>query len=194
MIDTILDYWFDYQNHPESLYNRGFWWEKNANTDSFIKNKFGKIREQAIIGDLNDWLNSPKGTLAYMILIDQFSRNIYRDTPQMFQYDELASAAAKHAIENEMDKQLSLTERVFLYLPFEHSENLNDQNFSVSLFEKLYEETQHNEKEIANNFLNFAKKHREIIEKFNRFPHRNKILSRETTPDEETYLRTYPGF
>lgn len=194
MIDNILDYWFDPQNHSTSLYDRGLWWEKNANTDNFIKNKFEKLRTLAIQGELNDWLNSPKGTLAYVILIDQFSRNMYRDTPQMFQYDELARTAAKQAIENGQDIKLSLTERVFLYLPFEHSEDLSDQNFSVSLFKKLHEKTPINEKEIANNFLTYAKKHQEIIQKFKRFPHRNKILSRTTTKEEEIYLKTNPGF
>jgi uncharacterized protein (DUF924 family) len=194
MIDEILNYWFDYHHHSEPLYDRQFWWDKNDKTDHFIKNKFGEIRKQAIKGELNHWLNSTKGKLAYVILIDQFSRNIYRNTPEMFENDELARAIIKKGIKNGDDKQLTLTERVFFYLPLEHSEDLNDQNQSILLFEKLYEDTPSHEKANALNFLNYAKQHRDVIRQFNRFPHRNVILKRESTPEELLYLKTHPGF
>lgn len=194
MIDEILNYWFDYYNHSEPLYNRELWWEKNDKTDYFIKNKFDEIRKKAIKGELDHWLNSSRGMLAYVILIDQFSRNIYRNTPEMFQNDELARTVVRKGIRNGDDKKLTLTERVFFYLPLEHSEDLNDQSQSILLFEKLYDETPNNEKSIAENFLNYAKQHQKIISKFKRFPHRNKILKRESTLEEILYLEIHPGF
>lgn len=98
MIDEILNYWFDYHHHSEPLYDRQLWWDKNDKTDHFIKNTFGEIRKQAIKGELDHWFNSTKGTLAYVILIDQFSRNIYRNTPEMFENDELARTIIKQSI------------------------------------------------------------------------------------------------
>jgi uncharacterized protein (DUF924 family) len=193
-IQKILNYWFDYENQTASLYDRDIWWKKNEAIDDEIRKQFLPLRKKAIEGELNNWLNTSKGTLAYVILIDQFSRNMFRNSAQMYQYDELALKASKMAIKNGIDKKLSLIERVFLYLPLEHSENQNDQNQSVALFENLYEQTPNETKELAGKYLRYATEHQDIINKFNRFPHRNKILSRESSALEIDYLQSHPGY
>lgn len=116
MIETILKFWFDPDNNQQPLYNRAKWWQKSDKTDQFIINKFSDIRMQATQGALDHWLETPKGTLAYIILIDQFSRNIFRDTSAMYEYDNLALHAAKVAVGQEHDKSLSLTHRVYIYI------------------------------------------------------------------------------
>ncbi|MCS5707796.1 DUF924 domain-containing protein [Candidatus Berkiella cookevillensis] len=193
-MDEILNFWFDYEHEKAPIYNRKIWWVKDQKVDNILREKFGLLREKAIKGELDDCLELPKGTLAYIILIDQFSRNLFRDTPKMFEYDALALSAAKRALKQGLDKTLTLTERVFMYLPLEHSENMNDQNESVALFEQLLNETPEQYKSIAALFLNYARDHRLIIEKFQRFPHRNKTLSRESTSAEIEFLASHPGY
>ena len=193
-VEEILVYWFDYANHPQSLYNCPLWWDKNLKVDQEIKERFGQLQQAAVKGQLNCWLNSPKGTLAYIILIDQFSRNIYRNTDEMYQYDYLALNAAQTAIKKKFHHYLSLTERQFLYMPFQHAEDLAAQTQSVTLFEKLVTDTPVAQKSIAESCLDCAKKHYEIIKKFTRFPHRNGILSRKNTSEEESFMKTHGGF
>ena len=193
-MDEILNFWFDYEHEKAPIYNRNLWWLKDEKIDNTIRKQFALRREQAIQGELNNWLKSSKGTLAYIILIDQFSRNLFRNTPHMFEHDTLALNAAKAAIEQGLDKKLTLTERVFIYLPFEHSENIDDQEKSVALYEKLFLETAAEYKNIAQIFLSYAEDHHQIIQKFQRFPHRNKILSRESTRAEIEFLESHPGY
>lgn len=193
-IQKVLQFWFDANHHSEPLYNRDIWWAKDQKWDTEIREQFGQLRRQAIQGDLKHWLNTPQGTLAYIILIDQFSRNMYRDKPAMYQYDGLALKAAKLAIEKKYDEALTLTQRVFMYLPLEHAENLQAQEQSLSLFKQLYKDTPEGYKDIAQNYLNYAIAHHEIISKFNRFPHRNKILDRESSPEEIAFLKEHKGF
>lgn len=194
MIDKVVLNWFEYENNPKILFNRDIWWTKNKEVDDTIRTQYQDLSEEAVQGKLDQWLESPLGALAFIILIDQFSRNMHRDSPKMYENDYLALTAAKEAISRGYDKRLNLTERVFLYLPLEHSENLEDQNQSVALFEQLYQDTPSELKPIAQNYLNFAKAHQKVIKEFNRFPTRNKILSRESTPQEKAYLKTNPAF
>lgn len=191
---AILDFWFDYSNHPEPFYNRAQWWEKNATFDNLIREKFADTRKQAINGELDDWLQTPKGTLAYIILIDQFSRNLFRGSKEMYQYDYLALNAAKRAIEQGFDKSLSFIERVFIYLPFEHSEQIEDQKESVKLFSQLAKEVPSEFKPQAEQYLSYAKDHFDVIDQFQRFPHRNTILGRTTTEEEAKFLEKHPGY
>jgi uncharacterized protein (DUF924 family) len=194
MINEILTFWFDYENNPKALYNRAIWWEKSSQTDNNIRQNFEKLTQQATSGELTSWLESAKGTLAYIILIDQFSRNLYRDTPQMYTHDSLALDAAKMAIAKGFDKELTLTERIFIYLPFEHSEDLNEQETCLTMYQQLIDDAPEESKQTALELLGFAKAHYDIIEKFNRFPHRNKILSRDSTADEIEFMKTHSGF
>lgn len=193
-IQKVLDNWFEYDHNHAPLFENEMWWVKNKEVDDTIRFQYKDLYHQAITGGLTDWLETPRGTLAYVILIDQFSRNMFRDSPKAYQHDELALKVAKDAIQKGVDKQLKLTERVFLYLPLEHSENIDDQNQSVALFEQLYKETPEAQKLLAAKFLKYAKEHQKIIAEFGRFPHRNKILSRKSTPQEQAFLKTHPGF
>lgn len=193
-IETVLDFWFDYANHAQPLYERAVWWEKNPEFDEIIRQHFLNLREDAIQGKLDGWLNTPRGTLAYIVLVDQFSRHLFRDTPQMYQYDHLALNAAMLAVSRKFDQSLSLNERVFLYMPFEHSEELKYQKQSLKLFKRLLKETPLELKPIAEKHLRYANEHYEIIEKFHRFPHRNIILGRTSTPTEVTFLQTHQGW
>jgi len=194
MKEEILDFWFDYQHHSQPLYDRDVWWQKNEAFDAEIRKRFLKIREEAVQGKLNQWRETPKGTLAYVILLDQFSRNAFRNTAEMYQYDHLALAAAKEALHKEFDQLLSFTERVFLYMPFEHSENKEDQEKSVALFMALHEQVPEEAKALAAQYLSYAKDHYDIVARFHRFPHRNKLLGRVTTPEEAAFLEMHSGY
>lgn len=194
MVNEILTFWFDYQSNPQDIFNRALWWQKDKQTDEMIEKRFASRREEAIHGKLDDWLEEPKSLLAYIILIDQFSINLKRNTPEMFEHDELGIKAAKKAVDKQFDQSLKLVERVFVYLPFEHSENLSHQKKSVSLFEQLVKDTPQEHQPIAKSFLDYAKDHHDIIEKFGRFPHRNPILGRESTAEELTFMQSHGGF
>lgn len=193
-IMKVLDNWFEYDHNHVPLFENEVWWVKSKEVDDTIRFQYKDLHKQAIQGGLKDWLDTPRGTLAYVILIDQFSRNMYRNSPKAYAYDQLALTVAKDAIKKGEDQKLSLTERVFLYMPLEHSENVDDQNQSVALFEKLYQDTPKDYQPLAAKFLKYAKEHQKIIQQFNRFPHRNKVLSRKSTPEEVAFLKVHPGF
>jgi len=193
-IQKVLDNWFEYDHNHAPLFENEVWWIKNKEVDETIRYQYKDLYKEAMKGGLKDWLETPKGTLAYVILLDQFPRNMFRNSAKAYQSDRMALKVAKEAINNGVDKKLSLTERVFLYMPLEHSENIDDQNQSVALFEKLYEETPKEYQPLAAKFLKYAKEHQQIIQQFNRFPHRNKVLSRKSTPAEVAFLKTHKGF
>lgn len=193
-IMKVLDNWFEYDHNHAPLFENEVWWVKNKEVDDTIRFQYKELHQQAIQGGLKEWLDTPRGTLAYVILIDQFSRNMYRNSPKAYAYDHLALKVAKDAIKKGEDQKLSLTERVFLYMPLEHSENKDDQNQSVALFEKLYQDTPKDYQPLAAKYLKYAKEHQKIIQQFNRFPHRNKVLSRKSTPEELAFLKAHPGF
>ncbi len=194
MIDKVVLNWFEYENNPKLLFNRDIWWMKNKEIDDTITFQYKDLRMDAINGKLNQWFESPLGALAYVILIDQFSRNMFRNSPKAFEYDYLALKGAKEAISRGYDKRLLLTERVFLYMPLQHSENIDDQNQSVALFEQLSKDTPNELKATAQTYLDYAKEHQKVIKEFGRFPQRNKILSRKSTPAELEYLKSNPRF
>jgi len=194
MIDTILNFWFDPNNYSQPLYNRMQWWQKSNTQDQYIKNNFADIRIQAIKGKLNHWLGTPKGILAYIVLIDQFSRNIFRGTAAMYEFDHLALQAAKMAVDKQHDQALSLTHRIFIYMPYEHSESILDQEQSLNLFSSIIKDAPEEGKGIANLPYEYAKEHYDVIKKFNRFPHRNIILFRNSSEDEIEFLKMHNGF
>jgi uncharacterized protein (DUF924 family) len=150
--------------------------------DEQIKQRFSAIHNQAIRCELFDWRMAAKGRLAEIIILDQFSRNIFRDTPQAFANDSLALALAQEALAVDADKALSPTERSFLYMPFMHSESAEIHKVAVMLFSAPGME----------NNLDFELRHQTIINRFGRYPHRNKILGRESTPEEIEFLKQ-PG-
>jgi uncharacterized protein (DUF924 family) len=182
----ILHFWF---GHPDELNygkQKSFWFIKNPEIDEELKTRFLKNYQQAAAGDLDDWLNSPTTCLALIILLDQLPRNIFRETPAAFATDLKALAVAQHAIIQGYDRQFLPVQRWFFYLPFEHSENLAHQQQSVKLFQELSHDPE------SASAITYALQHLKIIERFGRFPHRNRILGRVSTPEEEEFLKQ-PG-
>ena len=176
--ERVLAFWFSDEVQP-------LWFAKNADFDQKIIEDFGKIHELAVSDKFSSWQSHIRGALSLIILLDQFSRNIYRDQKQAFAYDEKALLVSEHVINQGNDTLLDVKERVFLYIPFMHSELLSDQEKSVELYRSLGLEIN----------LKFAIEHRDIIARFGRFPHRNKILGRDSTDEEKLFLeKEHQGF
>ena len=150
------------------------WWKAGSEIDHRIKERFLKLWAEKRQLPVEDFLTDPLTALAGVILFDQFPRNMFRGHADQFATDHLALAIAKGAVDKGFDEELDPAERQFLYMPFQHSENLADQNRSVLLFTELGDREQ----------LDYAKKHHDVIERFGRFPHRNEILGRAPRPDE----------
>lgn len=192
--DDVLFYWIG--NEPDDgrlADQRGpLWWSKNATTDAEIRERFGSLVCAAGQGELDAWARTPRSRLALVILMDQFTRNIHRDTPDAFALDDRALAHALDGIEMEEDRDLRPIERVFLYMPLEHAEDVAMQECSVAMFEALRDEVPAAHKEPFDVFLDFAIRHRDVIARFGRFPHRNAILGRASTAEELAFLEQ-PG-
>lgn len=187
----ILDYWFnDVNENVEKLEERNaLWWAKNPETDQHILQHFSNLHQQAVQQQYQHWTRTPKGRLAAVILLDQFSRNMFRNDARAFAQDSQALNIALEGIERGEDQQLEPLERAFLYMPLEHAEDLSLQNRCIDLFEKLSNEAPHNLKDYLLFMLDYAKKHQKIIKQFGRFPHRNSILSRQSTEEEIEFLK-----
>jgi len=169
----ILNFWF-VETQPQQ------WFQVNEDFDQIIIDRFNDAYEKAASGAYDEWKSDSDGALALVILLDQFPRNMFRGTPKAFATDNKALIIAKYAISKGLDQVHSVQKKRFLYLPFEHSENMNDQRRCVELFEKI--------KDDAPMGYEYALRHLDVIDKYSRFPHRNKILSRDNTPEEEEYL------
>lgn len=189
-IDEILSFWFG-EGDPDDPANANMklWFQGGADLDQQIATRFGTRIEQAGLGALEDWKQSARGRLAWTLLLDQFTRNAYRGTPRMYIFDLLALQSSREAIAQGQDKELPFIQRAFLYLPLEHSEELHAQEECVSLYEALAQEARNHPLEGAlTGMLDFAERHAVVIRKYGRFPHRNEILSRVSTPEEEAFL------
>jgi uncharacterized protein (DUF924 family) len=175
MYTEILEFWFE-KIEPSQ------WWVKDENFDKRIRQGFLEIHRKAVACELYEWRKTSLGALAEIIVLDQFSRNMFREKPESFAYDSLALVLAQSAIACDFDAELPPEKRSFLYMPFMHSESLVIHSVADTLFTKLGNPST----------IKFEKKHRVIIEQFGRYPHRNKILGRISTPEEEVFLRQ-PG-
>ena len=164
---------------------RDFWFTKSDATDRLIAERFGLLVEQALVGERDDWANTPQGALALILVLDQFTRNMFRGTARAFAGDVRALAVAMRLADSGNDLTLLPPERWFAYMPFEHSERLIDQYESVRLFERLAADG-------LPGPLDWARRHFDVIQRFGRFPHRNAILGRASTPAELGYL-SQPG-
>ncbi len=184
--DEILAFWFGKPDEVDYRKPRKVWFIKNPEFDKEVRSRFLSDYEQAAAGQLDDWKATPQSCLALIILLDQFSRNMFRGQPQAFATDPQALSYAKYAVAQGFDKQLLPLQRWFIYLPFEHSENLADQHQCIELHSTLKDYP-----ECASG-IDYAYRHLKIIERFGRFPHRNQILGRETTPEEAEFLKQ-PG-
>ncbi|CAN5400154.1 DUF924 family protein [soil metagenome] len=193
-IASIHSYWFGSEVDDILVAQRQskLWWSKDRDTDHEIRNRFESTVTSAAEGGLSEWAESPRGLLALLLLTDQFPRNIYRGMPEAFAFDSLAQQWSKSGLASGMDRKLRPIERVFFYLPLEHSELLADQEHSVQLFTQLYQDVAEDHMDTFRGFLMFALRHRRVIERFGRFPHRNQILGRISTPEEVEFLKE-PG-
>ena len=191
---TLLEFWFGNKESDAEVIEEksSLWWDKNEKTDAYISKHYSDLLSRSVRGELNDWVNEPRGHLALIILMDQFSRNIYRDTARSFSQDEPALALAVRGTESGVDKKLRAVERVFFYLPFEHSEAVEMQENSVRLYQTLLDGVADRDKEKFADYLDYAVKHADIVRRFKRFPHRNKLLGRKSTPEEIEFLKQ-PG-
>ncbi|MBA4799961.1 MAG: DUF924 domain-containing protein [Rhizobiales bacterium] len=158
------------------------WFSRNEALDAEIEADYADLHFKASRCELSDWEETPEGTLALLLLLDQFPRNLFRGSAHSYATDPLARTTAHRALAKGFDKRVEPVLRPFFYLPFEHSEEMEDQRFSVSLFEKHRDETGDAEP------LKWAIVHLELIERFGRFPHRNAALGRQTTAEEQAYL------
>lgn len=193
-IHEILHFWFG-ENKNNWLSQSHKWWQGTAALDEEIKTRFGSLHHLAVQGALQHWLEQPLSCLAYIILLDQFSRHIYRNTPLAFAQDTQAKAACYYGRERKWDKDLHLVQRQFFYMPLEHSEDLADQKLCLALMKCLVEEARENSTHYLTAMeqaYSYAQKHYDIISNFNRFPHRNQILNRDSTQEELVFL-TLPG-
>lgn len=182
--DAVLDFWFgllDARGKP-----RPEWFRKDARFDAEIRRRFGALHAAAAARELEAWRASAESMLALVLVLDQFSRNLHRDDARAFAQDAHARECSEEAIERGFDLGMLPVERQFLYLPFEHSERLDDQQRALELFRTLeaFEETR--------GLLEWAERHHAVVARFGRFPHRNAILGRASTPDEEAFL-AQPG-
>lgn len=174
-MEEVLKFWFEELDEKQ-------WWVKDLDLDKTICERFGEIHSQATKGELSSWRETAKGRLAEIIVLDQFSRNIFRNEPGSFASDELAVELAEEAVAIGADKELDPKLRLFLYMPYMHSESLEVHDKAIKLFEDLGFESN----------LKYEHAHRDIIVKFGRYPHRNEILGRESTPEEIEFLKQ-PG-
>lgn len=192
--EDVLSFWFG-ELDAEGLADEAHakrWFTKSAAFDRELEQRFGALHG-AIAGKQREhWLDSPRPCLAYVIVLDQFSRNMFRDTSRMFAYDSQALAAAGHALARGWDREMRCDERCFLYMPFMHSERLEDQERSVSLFRALRDELGGKARERVQGSLAYAEAHRDIVRRFGRFPHRNALLGRESSAEELAFLEQ-PG-
>jgi uncharacterized protein (DUF924 family) len=166
----IIDFWF-VKHGPQD------WFAFNAEFDAVIVSQFGEIHAQAMAGELFEWRKQPMGRLAEIIILDQFTRQMYRKTPKAFSADAMALVLAQELVLGKHDKELTLQEKGFAYMPFMHSESIVMHDYALPLFKSISEET-----------FQFAEQHRTLISEFGRYPYRNATLGRSNTSAEDVYL------
>lgn len=195
VISSVIQFWFGPLEATDSVISgrqSGLWWGKNEDTDRDIRNRFEPLVQAAGAGKLDESWASPDGRLARVLLLDQFPRNIYRDSPAMYKFDERARSLCIEGLETGVDHHLRPIQRVFFYLPLEHSESADDQARCVELMRGLAREVAEDQKPVFEDFVGHAEAHRKIVDRFGRFPHRNAILGRDSTAEEIEFLKQ-PG-
>lgn len=198
-VSEVLGFWFGDLAGPYDVDGAASkrWFERSDAFDDEVRRRFGARIEAALRGELESLAFTPRRRLALVLLLDQMTRNVFRDTPRMYAGDERSLRLAKEAIANDELKALSYVERTFVLMPLMHSEALEDQRESVRRWQGLLDELPANERQspagkLLESGVSFAQRHLEIVERFGRFPHRNAILGRECTPAEQEFL-TKPG-
>jgi uncharacterized protein (DUF924 family) len=182
--EEVVDFWFGREGEPGYGEFREEWFRKDPEFDREIRDRFETLYEEAASGDLDCWREEPRSCLALVLILDQFPRNMFRGEARTYATDARALETAEYAVDRAFDRELPEFQRAFLYMPFMHSEDLERQRRSVELFGSLGGD--------GTGSAEYAVRHMEIIERFGRFPHRNQIIGRETTPEEARFL-TRPG-
>jgi uncharacterized protein (DUF924 family) len=197
----ILDYWFGTGPWTkERLEERTHFWfggdgpEAQARRDADIREKLEPLLERAASGEFASWASSPKRRLALILLFDQVPRNAYRGTAAAFAFDKEALALSAEGLQLAADAALDPVERLFFYLPLEHAESLEAQDAAVAAFARLVAEAPPELREFCAYTAGYASKHRDVIVQFGRFPHRNVMLNRVSTPAEEAWLKEHPNY
>lgn len=175
MIEEVLSFWFE-ENGPKQ------WWTRDPRFDAEIRSRFGALHGRAVLGELYGWRDTPEGRLAEIIVLDQFSRNLYRDDARAFAADGMALALAQEAVRVGADQAVSPVRRQFVYMPYQHSESRQIHEEAMRLFESLGDPES----------LDYERRHKAIIDRFGRYPHRNEVLGRSSTDEEIAFLRE-PG-
>mgnify|MGYP006294860113 CR=1 FL=1 len=191
---TLIDFWFGPGDDDAATAARqaGLWWRKDPATDAEIRSRFESWLRAAEQGRLDDWCDSADGRLALILLTDQLPRNMYRGRPDMFRFDARARALCVEGLEAGVDRELRPIERVFFYLPLEHSEDADHQAWCVDLMRSLARDVRDEWRPVFEEFVGYAEAHHRIIDRFGRFPHRNAILGRRSTAAEIEFLEQ-PG-
>lgn len=191
----VLDYWFGAMDEGfADEEHRHRWFQGGEAADTEITERFGLLLELATTGQLDHWLDSAEATLAFILVCDQFSRQVYRGSPLAFATDPLALEVARSSIDAGLDQGMPWDHRAFLYLPFEHSESAVDQHTAVGLFTQLRDATPQGYRHLTGSYLQHAHQHRDIVLRFGRFPHRNAVLVRDSSPAELEYLEAASSF
>ncbi len=192
--EHVLEFWFGPKaSNLEIATRQGkLWFGKSPENDRVVSDRFGETLVAARAGHLAHWTKTPHGRLALIIVFDQFPHHIHRDQPFAFATDPQALGLALDALADGEDRRLSLIERVFLYLPLEHAESPAMQEQSVALYDALHREAAPEERELFASFLDYAQRHRDVVARFGRFPHRNAILGRDSSAEEIAFLKE-PG-
>jgi uncharacterized protein (DUF924 family) len=194
---AVLSFWYGEHEPLEKVCfsNSALWYKKDPDFDAQIRAQFEEDINRALRNEFDGWADESQAHgVALVVLLDQFSRNMYRGTPRMFAYDSKALAVSMKLIEKGWDRSLPLPMRYSVYLPLMHSEDLAVQRRLLEMVETMATDAHDLQKPRVAEFKDFALKHLQIIEKFGRFPHRNVILGRSSTPEEEAFLTTHPGF
>lgn len=189
-IEAVLSFWFRDQgvSTPQIDRRMDVWFGEDDTFDQEIREQFSDLVERASNGELDHWGDSARGRLSLILLLDQFRRNIFRNSAEAFSMDKLALKFCVEGAMAQKDKGLPPIQRAFFYMPLQHSESLRVQQKSVALFNQLAEAVSPTDRETFLTIAHFAELHHDIIEQFGRFPHRNAVLGRENTPAENEYL------
>ena len=195
-IKLVLDYWLgnSHKGPDECERMSKLWYGGTAENDKEVIENFAEIYEKACSDSLSSWAESSDGALALVIVLDQFSRQIHRRTALAFAQDLMARAVAVRSVSQKFDLEMSVPGRLFLYHPFQHSEFIEDQELGVSLTQHLLEQCDPVWKDYVESSLEYFEDHKSIISKFGRFPHRNRILERESTPEELEFLESSSNY
>lgn len=188
----ILDFWFaDAVSSPAAAAERNaFWFRASAEADRLIWEHYGDLVIDAAAGHYDEWTATPQGRLALILILDQFPRNIYRGTAEVFRFDRVAMSLAEAGVKRGHLAGLAVPEQAFMLMPFQHSEDIDEQRAGVALMQGLVAEAEPEWRPLAQGYADYAIKHHDIIAQFGRFPHRNQVLGRESTPAEVAYMAT----